>query len=91
MGRAERETRMKIIRRKRTIKIETCSFQQWRNDGAEGNFNCPHCGKTFEPNAPLNAAIAKLLPEVTEDEPVLLLPEKSETSDADCDQGCNEN
>ena len=73
---------MKIIRRTRTIKIKTCSFQQWREDGAEGSFNCPHCGKTFEPNAPLNAAIAKLRPQLIEDKPVALLPESSEAGEA---------
>ena len=69
---------MKIIRTKRTIKIETCSFQQWRDAGAEGDFNCPHCGKTVVPNAPLNAAIAKLRPELISEKPVALLPEGSD-------------
>ena len=79
---------MKIIRHKRTIKIKTCSFQQWQDAGSEGNFNCPHCGKTFEPNAPLNAAIAKLLPALVEEKPVGLLPESSDTNDAGCDEVC---
>ena len=82
---------MKIIRHKRTIKIKTCSFQQWQDAGAEGSFNCPHCGKTFEPNAPLNAAIAKLLPEIVEDPPVALLTQGSVTVDEGCDEGCSEN
>jgi transcription initiation factor IIE alpha subunit len=81
---------MKIIRRKRTIKIETCAFRQWQDEGTDSSFSCPNCGKTFGQNPELSAAIEKLLPEIV-DEPkaVLALPEATETESA-CDEVCAE-
>ena len=79
---------MKIIRRKRTITIETCAFRRWQDEGKDGSFSCPNCGKTFQQNEPLNAAIEKLLPELV-DEPKLVraLPEPTET-ESSCDEEC---
>jgi hypothetical protein len=79
---------MKIIRRKRTIKIETCAFRQWQEEGTESSFSCPNCGKTFGQNPELSAAIEKLLPEIV-DEPktVLALPEATD-AESSCDEGC---
>ena len=82
---------MKIIRRKRTIKIETCAFRQWQSEGTESSFSCPNCGKTFETNPELNAAIEKLLPELVEEEitNVRALPEARDL-EGSCDEGCAE-
>lgn len=87
---AGKETRMRIIRRKRTVTIETCSFRKWQDEGSEETFSCPNCGKTFESNPLLGAAIEKYLPEIV-DEPksVLALPEARE-AESSCDKGCNE-
>ena len=81
---------MKIIRRKRTIKIETCAFREWQDEGKDSSFSCPNCGKTFGQNPQLNAAIERLLPELVE-EPIEIraLPEPKD-SGSSCDQGCTE-
>ena len=81
---------MKIIRRKRTVTIQTCAFRQWQSDGQDGSFSCPNCGKTFQQNAELNAAIEKVLPSIV-DEPreVRALP-AAPVSESSCEGKCNE-
>lgn len=81
---------MKIIRRRRIVKTKTCAFRQWQSEGADGSFNCPNCGKTFDKDSQLNAAITKLLPELV-DEPIVVhaLPEAKD-AESSCDEGCTE-
>ena len=84
---------MKIIRRKRTITIETCVFRRWQRDGMEGNFNCPNCGKRFQEEAPIAADSkpARLLESVTVRN-TLLGPSARERDgeNQSCEQGCAE-
>ena len=81
---------MKIIRRKRTVTIQTCSFQKWQSERKGESFSCPNCGKTFEPNPQLEAAIEKHLPEILDErKQVLALPEAN-VPESSCDQGCTE-
>ena len=80
---------MKIIRRKRTIKIKTCAFRQWRSEGTNEDFSCPNCGKTFE-NAGLNAAIEKLRPEFVYDTVTVRALLEVKDSESSCAEGCAE-
>jgi hypothetical protein len=85
---------MKIIRRRRTVTIETCAFRRWQTEGTEESFSCPNCGKVFEqeplPGATKSlpaALIANILAEGAEiDRPV------SDTNDTPppCGETCND-
>ena len=47
---------MKIIRRRRTITIETCAYRRWQTQGKETFFKCPNCGVVSGQDTQLNAA-----------------------------------
>ena len=57
---------MKIIRRKRTVTVETCAFKRWESEGTGDTFGCPNCGKVFERNAELTAVNAQLTAVISE-------------------------
>ena len=81
---------MKIIRRKRTVTIETCSFRRWQDQGQEDSFHCPNCGKTFEPNPQLTAAIGKVLPEVVDEPKSYRALPPATGMESSCDEECTE-
>jgi hypothetical protein len=85
---------MKIIRRKRTVTVETCAFKRWESAGTGDTFGCPNCGKVFERNAELTAANAQLTAVISEmkrkgeliEAPIL----EKESTDPSCGGECSD-